>query len=217
MGLEDLRLVNPCDHLSDESVKFATNAAFILKKATIYKSLAEALADQKLVIATSARVREKFHSFLHLHQLKDELAAFPRETPTALVFGRENSGLTNQEICLCNYWITIPTFGKSSSLNLAQAVLLVLYEFRKFDFKESLAPFETAPVANSHQIEYLKDHLFKILNDIQFIRPGKYESLWSSFSSLIGRAKPDERDVRMMRGIFNKIELSLGLKKKRRK
>lgn len=208
-GVTDLRLVNPCEVDHPEARAFSTNARYLLYEAKQYISLKEAVEDCHLVIGTSARFRDKIHTPTSLIHLPDVLKGFSGNHTVAIVFGRERSGLTNEEMSCCNDWLYIPTFGKSSSFNLAQAVVILLYEFSKyFDAKDTFEVRDFNP-ATSKQVEGMKEHFFKVLEDIRFIRHGARNSIWNSFACLIGRAKPDERDVKMMRGFFSQIEISL--------
>lgn len=214
MGASDLRLVNPCDHLDREAYRLASNSEKILESATVYNSLEEAVSDCQLIIGTSSRARDRQQEVSSLWDLNKLLTSFPIKTKTALVFGRERSGLTNREMDLCNGWVTIPTFGKSFSLNLAQAVILVLYEYSKSvnlpeDYNE-----KKLPPAKSKNLEGLKEHLFLLLDKINYIKPGKKDSLWSNFSDLLSRSKADENEVRMLRGFLHKVELYIKRKAK---
>lgn len=214
MGITDFRLVNPCHYFTGEARAFSMNARYLLHQAKKYDQLAEALEDRHLIIGTTAREREKIKKLSPLHQLPDIFKDYSRDTRVAIVFGTEQSGLANEHIDLCNEWIYIPTFGKSSSLNLAQAVVVTLYELSKlFDAKPVQAEQEIIP-ATSRSVEAMKTHLFAIMDKIGFLRKSSRESIWTSFSDLIGRAKPDERDIRMIRGFFNRIDVTLKREKK---
>jgi len=214
MGVVDLRLVNPCHYFNPEARMFAMNARHILHKVRTFPSLREAVEDCHLIIGTSARQRDKIHTSTSSYQMAEVISKCQKESRVAVVFGPEQSGLTNEDMSICNEWLYIPTYGNNSSLNLAQAVLVVLYELAKqyhIDDSHEIKPFESA---TSKQMEGLKDHFFEILSRIGFLRSGARNSLWYSFSSLLGRAKPDERDVRMIRGFFNRIEVTLKRPKK---
>ena len=122
-----------------------------------------------------------------------------------MVFGREASGLTNLEMDHCNQWIYIPGFGKTNSLNISQAVILVLYEIVRSLLSHDEPEFNEYTRANSFLIEGLKNHLFEVLNHIRYLRKGHEAVVWTYFSDLIARAKLNEHDVKLLRGFFNKI------------
>jgi tRNA/rRNA methyltransferase len=208
-GVTDLRLVNPCEVDHPEARAFSTNARYLLHEAKHFTSLQDAIKDCHLVIGTSARFRDKIHTPTSLLNLADSLKEVTKNHAIAIVFGRERSGLTNEEMSCCNDWLYIPTFGKSSSFNLAQAVVVLLYEFSKYYGNEDTFEIRDFNPATSEQVEGMKNHFFKVLEHIRFIRHGARNSIWNSFACLIGRAKPDERDVKMIRGFFSQIEISL--------
>ena len=213
-GVTDFRLVNPCETDCPESRMLAKNARYLLDEAHSYPNLQDAVKDCHLVIGTSARRRDKIHTATSLELLPRILGQFSSDCSVAFVFGREKSGLTNREMSICNEWIYIPTFGRSNSFNLAQAVVVVLYEISKlYSVADLFDDREVAP-ANADQLEGMKRHFFQVLDRVHFIRYGSRDSIWHSFSCLIGRAKPDERDVRMIRGFFSQIETKIERKEK---
>ena len=207
MGVDDLRLVDPCDYQNLPARQMAANSQEILANATVFPSLAEAVRDRQLIIGTTARIRDRNARISELRAIHELVPG--EECEIALVFGRESSGLTNAALCLCNAWIHIPTFGKSSSLNLAQAVMVTLYELSKLYEMPSRPWGKQTPKAKSNDIEGLKHHLFQVLEQIHFLKKNQEETIWRSFSDLIGRAQLTEIDVRLMRGFFHKIEVTL--------
>ena len=209
MGINDFRLVKPCQYFNAEGRMFSMNARYLLHEAKVFVTLDEAISDRQIIIGTTAREREKIKKLSNLHDIKDLFKGITPETKIAVVFGTEKSGLRNEHINLCNEWIYIPTYGKSSSLNLAQAVLVTLYEFSKLYNTEANQSVEMIEPASSSAIEGMKHHLFEILDETDYLHRSSKENIWSSFSDIIGRAKPDERDVRMIRGFFNRIQVTL--------
>ena len=216
MGVTDLRLVNPCEIDHPEARMFAMNAKHLLHEATVFNSLRDAVQDCQLIIATSNRQRDKIQTSTSVYDLPDIFRACKPGTPVAIVFGPEQSGLTNDDMSTCNEWVYIPTYGKTGSLNLSQAVMVLLYEASKlYDAAFSEAPDMIEP-ASSKSVEGMKEHFFRILEVTGFLRLSSRNALWGSFSGMIGRAKPDEREVRMIRGFFNRIEVTLGMGKKKK-
>lgn len=213
MGITDFRLVNPCHHFNADARMFAMNARYLLHEAKIYKTMEEAVADRHLIIGTTARERDKIKKLSSIHSLETTLGSCTNDSKIALIFGPEQSGLRNEHMNLCNEWIYIPTFGKSSSLNLSQAVLVVLYELSRLYSQEPVQTETAIDPASSASIEGMKNHLFEILETTDYLHRSSKENVWSSFSDIIGRAKPDERDVRMIRGFFNRIQVTLNKKK----
>jgi len=214
MGVTDLRLVNPCEVDHPEARMFSMNARHLLYEAKIFSSLKEAVQDCQLIIATSNRQRDKIQTSNSIYDLPSIIQACDPDISIAIVFGPEQSGLTNEDMSLCNEWVYIPTFGKTSSLNLAQAVMVLLYESSKLYHVKRVSEPEAMEPASSQSIEGMKEHFFRILETTGFLRLSSRNTIWGSFSGLIGRAKPDERDVRLIRGFFNRIEVTLRKKKK---
>jgi len=215
MGVNDLRIVGNCDCEHSDAIKFASNAQHLLKRARHYNSFPESIRDIQIVVGTSARQRKKLHISTSSHEFANKIFPISEHVKIAIVFGRERTGLTNEEMSCCNEWIFIPTYGESNSLNLAQSVVVILYELSKnYGIRHNVDLSDSNP-ASSESLEGLKKHLFQVLDEVRYIRKGKEDSLWESFSGLLGRAKPDEREVRMLRGFFNKILLTLGAKKPR--
>lgn len=217
MGVTDLRLVNPCHYFHADARMFSMNARYLLHQAKTFDTLREAIADKQLIIGTTARSREKIRSLKNIRDLGDILTRYQEGIGIAVVFGTEQSGLTNDDLNLCNEWVYIPTYGRSSSLNLSQAVMVSLFELSKYYEAEPVQQVEAVSLASSKSIEGLKGHLFRILDTTGFLRRSSKDTLWSSFSDIIGRAKLDERDVRIIRGFFNRIEVTLKHKPRKRK
>ncbi len=217
MGISDFRLVKPCHYFHAEARMFAMNARYLLHQAKTYQTLEEAVEDRHLIIGTTARERDKIKKLSSIRDLPSVLEGVSKDTKIAIVFGPEQSGLRNEHINACNEWIYIPTFGQSSSLNLSQAVLVTLYELsRLYDMEPNQVEQEILPAASA-SIEGMKNHLFDILEATDFLHRSSKENVWSSFSDMIGRAKPDERDVRMIRGFFNRIQITLNKKSPKKK
>ncbi|OGH00008.1 MAG: hypothetical protein A2600_09285 [Candidatus Lambdaproteobacteria bacterium RIFOXYD1_FULL_56_27] len=211
LGVEDLRLVGGVSPQDNDARRMAVNARYLLDQAKAEPSLAAAVADCALVIGTTARPRKQLSESKSLWELGPMLTALGPTDKVALVLGRERIGLTNEELALCNLQLFIPTFGTYASLNLAQAALLLLYECSKtYDLPQE-QPQELAPAS---EIEGLKTHLFEVLEKIGYLKYDGKDSLWLSFSDLIARTKMSGRDVGLVRGVFNRIEVTLKLKSK---
>ncbi len=131
MGLRRLYLVNPEEHPSMESYSRAVGADDILADAVVTTSLSEALDGCVWVAGASARDRTIKWPVLSPEQCGVQNKAYSKQGDVAIVFGRENSGLTNDELELCNALVTIPANPDYSSLNVSQAVQVLCYELRK--------------------------------------------------------------------------------------
>jgi tRNA/rRNA methyltransferase len=134
MGFSQLKLVNPCDHLSMEAKMLAHASIEILEKATVFPDLSTALSDLDMSIATTAKNRDARGEF-HVNTKLPEIIKSKGEqlNTLGLVFGREESGLSNDEIRLCDIASTIPLKETYPSLNLSQAVMIYAYTLANLD------------------------------------------------------------------------------------
>jgi TrmH family RNA methyltransferase len=207
LGGGELRLVNPCDHLSFEALSLATHSAGILREARVFPSLAEALTDRQFVMGTSARRRERHARPLALPDLATVLPGAGGRL--ALVFGRESSGLTNDELALCHACVHVPTQGEASSMNLSHAVAVVLYELTGRTPAGAGEKQGQVPTATARELEGLKAHLLEVLDAVGFLKPGAEASIRQSFADLLGRAQPTDLDVRLLRGFLHRVQVTL--------
>lgn len=128
MGFSNLRLVNPCDYLNDKARMLAHGSHEILENAEVYESLEGAIKDLDFIIGSTAKIRSAQQDYYPVHHLPDLLENKGKSiSKIALVFGREESGLTNDEIRLCDLITTIPMKTTYPSLNLSQAVMMYAY------------------------------------------------------------------------------------------
>ncbi|MGQ9621088.1 MAG: tRNA/rRNA methyltransferase [Bacteroidales bacterium] len=162
MGFNSLVLINPCDWKAGKSRFIAHGSADILGKARVYESLSEALTGSDLAVATSIRHRIVKMDIINARNLPEFLLSKSGCIHNvAIVFGREESGLTNDEIKLCDIISAIPLYSKYPSLNLAQAVMIYAYElsFLKSDFKKKIFLSE----GNDESFAVLKNKVRQLL------------------------------------------------------
>lgn len=218
MGLSNLILVNPQDDFqSEQSIAMAAGAKDILSQAKIVDSLETAIADCELVLATSARDRTRPWPMLSPREVGIKIAREISENnhKIALVFGRERTGLTNQELQLANYHIQIPANPDYCSLNLSQAVQILCYEtqmaFGECNQKKSTEnkSEQVSEYANNHESEKFYQHLEKLLVQINLINPEKPMQTMSNLRRLFSRARLEKLEVKLLRGILAKIEKKL--------
>lgn len=212
-GATDLRLVNPqVDHLGREARNMAVKAFELLEQATIYTSLAEALADCSVSIGTTRRFGRYREGMLH----PDEAAALVLATHptdiTALVFGREDKGLFTSELDLCQHFVTIPTDDRLPSMNLAQSVVVCLYEIYKTAGEIKGQQHGRKKLADNHQLEALYQHMTDSLLHIDYLNPQNPDHIMRTYRRILGRAGLNEREVRILRGLFNQIDIACGKK-----
>lgn len=203
-GFTDLRLVNPeADHLSKPARDMAVKAGHILDEAPLFPDLAEAIADCQLVIGTTCR-QGKYRDLIHPVDLAPLITKYPATVKTALVFGREDSGLTLDELDHCHHFLTIPTPGLSS-MNLAQAVNICLYEIAGIG--RLPAPDESEfPPADNEKLEDMYQHMRQSLLASGYLDPQNPDHILRTFRRIFARAGLNEREASAIRGLMNRID-----------
>ncbi len=204
MGLERLCLVSPQRYPNAEATARASGADDLLARAEVIESLDAALVGCRLVIGTSARQRAVAWPLLQPRECAQRLVREAAAGEVALVFGRESSGLSNEELDRCNYLVHIPTNPAYSSLNLGAAVQVLSYEvhqaWRETGSDDAQPPRE---VATSEMLEGFHQHLAQALLDIGFADPEQSEKLLRRLRSLFHRARPDRDELNILRGILS--------------
>ena len=207
MGLHDLCLVDPKLYPSAEATARASGADDVLARAVVCRELGEAIADCPLVIGASARTRA-----IDCPRLAPrDCAALIRTHagPAAVVFGREHSGLSNAELDLCHYQLSIPVDPGFPSLNLAAAVQIFAYEHRLAQAGEAEAATPAASVS-SEEMERFYEHLERTLTEIGFLDPARPRHLMRRLRRLYHRARPDQNEMNILRGILTAMQVRLG-------
>lgn len=204
MGLSQLRLVNPCSITHPEALKFAVSARDLLDGAEIYPTLSAALADTPLSVATTRRHGKYRLEICSPGEIVARLRNDAGVNRAALVFGREDSGLTTEEVALCRWQATIPTSDEYGSLNLAQAVLLFCYElFGGLNRDEGV---ESRVLAGGDSLESMYGQMERVLLKIGFLNPENPAHLMRSLRRVFARAELDEREVSIIRGMMSQVD-----------
>lgn len=207
MGILDLALVSPARFPHNEATARASGAVDILKNASVTDSLAEALKDCVYVAGASARPRSINWPTLEPRECAGKLLEESQAGPVAAVFGPEKYGLTNEHLDLCDALLTIPTNPDFSSLNLGMAVQVLTYELRAAGIDRSPSSYEAdAPLATSGDMEYFYTHLEEVLTDLEFLNPDNPRHLMRRLRRLFIRARPDQNEVNILRGILAAVE-----------
>jgi tRNA/rRNA methyltransferase len=213
-GLADLRLVNPRDGWPQERAwATASGAEWPLNAARVYDSMEAAIADLHLVYATTARPRELQLPILTPRQAGAELVReFAEGRATGLLFGGERAGLETQDIALCQAVVTLPIDPRFRSLNLAQAVIILAYEWRMT--QETGAPkiFRDAPPpAEAAAMLGLYEHFERELDEAGFFHPPeKKPSMQQNLRSALSRARFSDQEVRTFRGVVTALSRGRG-------
>ncbi len=208
MGLSRLVLVAPEQPLDEVAFRRSAGAEDVLGDAPVFATLAEAVADCRLVLGCTARARR-----VQLEELLPEVAgqravaraAEPAEV--AFVFGRERTGLSNDELQLCHAAVHIPSDPEFSSLNLAAAVQVLAYEVRMAQLEGQAAPppepgYGEAPASHA-QLEGLFGQFGDTLDQIDFHKGRAPESAMRKLRRLFMKAELSEQEVRLLRGILS--------------
>lgn len=205
MGFSRLVLVAPQRFPDPEATAFAVGADTVLDQALVVPDLRSAIADCRTVYGATARQRSvALQEFTPREVAPRVHDAALGGSEIALVFGNERTGLENDELALCHGAVHIPTAPDFSSLNLAQAVQVLAYELRVgFLGNPSVpAPHHIDPVASAGQMEGFFEHLSTTLDDIEFHKGRSPETIMLRLRKLFLRAQPDERELRVLRGIL---------------
>ncbi len=207
MGQSRLSLVAPIVFPSAEATARASGADDLLANAVVYATLDEALADAVLVIGASARLRALSVPVLNPRECAKLIASQPEQQPVAVLFGNEQSGLSNQELDRCHYLMQIPANANYSSLNLAAAVQVFAYELRMTAIEAVAAepPVDTMDYATVEQVENFYAHLEQTLIEIDFLKPANPRQLMRRLRRLFGRTRLDDNEVNILRGILTAV------------
>lgn len=210
MGLSRLALVNPREFPSAAATANASGADDLLQRATRHTSLAEAIADCAMVVGTTARARHLEWPVETPRVLARALLTLPEGSRIALVFGREQSGLSNEELALCQRAVRIPTEPSFSSLNLAQAVQICAYEVRLASLEETPLAEETQePLATARELTDAQSHLMQVMTQVGFLNPERPKHLPLRLQRLLNRQDLKRSEVRILRGFLTAIEARL--------
>jgi tRNA (cytidine32/uridine32-2'-O)-methyltransferase len=207
MGLHDLALVTPERFPDPEAFALSAGASDVLEDASVHASLGEALADCRWVVATTARQRSVPMPELSPRQAAARLLEAAGEGPVALVFGRERTGLENEELQLCHAAVCIPANPAYSSLNLAQAVQVLCYEWRmawlEAQPRPALPREDDEPPATHAELEGFFAHLGGFMDGIDFHKGKDPAVVTQRLRRLFLRAGPDARELRILRGLLS--------------
>ena len=213
MGLSRLVLVRPVDPLSSDSYTMAYGAHDILETAKIFQSLPRALARFRHVVGTTARTHKGYGKPASLMKTIPDILARAKRHPVAILFGPESSGLANEEIALCQSLMTIPTDTAHTSINLAQAVMVVAYELRRCaetnGNNKLAAGGRRREIVDTDQRERFYQELKALLKMIGFVKGTQGTHIQADLRRIFGRAEPDERELRILRGIIRQVRWAL--------
>ncbi len=217
MGLVDLCLVDPKKFPDPEADARASGATDILASAQVVSTLQEAISDCHFVVGTSARGRHIPWPITSPREMAGVAMQLQPGKKMAILFGREDRGLTNEELHQCHHHVHIPTNPDFSSLNVAAAVQVIAYELRVASLDKHSEPALQwgtdwdIDLADVREIELMFDHLEKTLVDVEFLDPNNPRQLMTRMRRLFLRAIPDRVEVNVMRGMLTAINKKVTL------
>ena len=210
MGFRNLSLVKPKEFPSDVATYRSKAAKDILENALIFNNLEEAVVDCELVIGTSARDRKVPWPILSPKESAEEVSKSLKIHKIAIVFGREDRGLTNEELGLCNYHVHIPTDPEYSSLNLSQAVQILVYEIRMAVLSDDEnQDYWDVELANNNQTEMLIQHMDELMQEVDFYDVDNPRKLLLRVRRFFKRSRIDVMETNIFRGLFATIQKKL--------
>jgi len=222
MGLSDLVLVEPKEFPTAKATARASGAADLLHQARVVSSLDEAIADCQMVFGTSARMRTIPWPLMTPREATQLVANEPDGASIAIVFGREDAGLNNEELRRCNYHICIPGNEAYSVLNVAAAIQVICYEMRMMALEQQQAqqagrvsdkpvmPLQITdwdePLVAAEDMERFIKHFEETLLDIGFFDPNNPKQLMTRARRLFMRTRMDRLEMNLMRGILSTVQ-----------
>lgn len=207
MGFNKLGLVNPVNFPADEAFYRAKGASDLLDNAIIYPSLNEALSEKTLVLGTSARERTIPWPNTFTNKIFEEVSGLDCNNKISVLFGREKSGLTNEELQRCHMHLKIPSSEEYSSLNLSHAVQIISYELRNALLTDIDVPIkEDIPLSTDEEDEFLLKHIDEVLLGLDFYNQNSSRQVQARIKRLLKKARPDKLEVGILRGFLSKIE-----------
>lgn len=210
MGLQQLSLVQPAEFPSADATARASGADDVLATAQVVESLQEAIADCALVVGASARMRTISWPTLDPKACAERMIDVATSDPVALVMGRERTGLTNSELEHCHYLVHIPANPDYTSLNVAAATQVLVYELRMAALAKSNALENhwrsDHPFATNEELEGLYAHFETALTQLGFLDPDNPRQLMRRLRRLFNRSQLDRMEVNILRGILATAE-----------
>ncbi len=207
MGFRNLEMVRPVDYHTDETRRLAANSYDIIENAKVHETISEALKEKSFAVGMTRRIGKTRGLIMPVKKSAEEMLRSAEENRIAIVFGREDKGLTNEEIKQCSYIATIPTHENQPSLNLAQAVLIVAYELSQLEPKDNLDR-----LVDQEELMPLFDRISDSLKLLGYIPRGDRDMesrILRNFKNIIGRSGLTDWELNMIHWIITQLEASL--------
>ena len=210
MGLSKLSLVNPKVFPSDDANALSGNARDVLDNATIYPSLQEAIKQSTFVYATSARNRSINWPTVNPEKAAEQIIdQTTGDKEISIVFGREDRGLTNEELQLANFHLEIPANPEYPVLNIAMSVQIVTYELFKNTNNTEDREWRDYPEINSEDLQRLIDHFVETSIELDMIDPKNPSQIIARIKRMFSRLQPDSMEANYLRGFLTAVNKRL--------
>ncbi|HEB30028.1 hypothetical protein LCGC14_2169210 [marine sediment metagenome] len=203
MGLSDLALVNPADFKNDEAYKGSVGARDVLNSALVFSCIEDAVNDTHIVVGVTRRAGRSRRIFCDVEELPERIFPVLPEGKAAVLFGREDNGLSTKETDLCNILVNIPANESFPSLNLSHAVAVVGYKLFTYAMV-CRVPGILNPAPNT-EIEGLLDYMEYIFSDMGFFSKGTSDYVIPLFRRIFGRALLDDEEIKNLTHIFHRF------------
>ncbi|NPU94628.1 MAG: RNA methyltransferase [Gammaproteobacteria bacterium] len=215
MGLRQLVLVQPDEFPTAKATARASAAADLLHNARVVQTLDEAIGDCQLVFGTSARLRTIPWPLIDPRQGASRVMNEPEGADIAILFGREDAGLTNEELRRCHFHICIPANEEYPVLNIGAAIQVICYEMRMAALERQASPVAPdqsgmqqwdEPLVSSEDMERFLRHFEETLLDINFFDPNNPKQLVTRVRRLFLRTRMDRLEMNLLRGVLSTVQ-----------
>jgi len=215
MGLRQLVLVQPEEFPTAKATARASAAADLLHKARVVQTLDEAIGDCQLVFGTSARLRTIPWPLIDPRQGAARVMNEPVGADIAILFGREDAGLTNEELRRCHFHICIPANEEYPVLNIGAAIQVICYEMRMAALERQANPVVPGlsgmqqwdePLVSSEDMERFLRHFEETLLDIDFFDPNNPKQLLTRVRRFFLRTRMDRLEMNLLRGVLSTVQ-----------
>ena len=206
MGLANLSLINPKKFPHQDAVALAGNATDVLDNAKIFTSIQEAVKNSKVIYATSARDRTIEWPTLSARDAALEMQELVmNEIQVSILFGREDRGLTNDELQLANKHLIIPAHPDYPVLNIAMSTQIVCYELYQAAQKSSIESWQDFPEYTSEELNNLIDHFNETVEALELVDPKNPKQIMTRMERMFRRLYPDQMEGNFLRGFFKAV------------
>ena len=206
MGLSRLALINPKKFPHDEATALAGNAGDVLDKAQVFSSIEEAVKNSKIIFATSARERTIEWPVASAKDAAQEINQLAAENiEVSILFGREDRGLTNEELQLSNKHLIIPADPEYPVLNIAMSTQVVCYELYQASHNEPIGPWQDFPEYTSQELQHLIEHFNETVFKLDLIDPKNPKQILTRMERMFRRLYPDQMEGNFLRGFLKAV------------